>query len=90
MNLPIAKSLAALALSAAFAGASLGAAHAAPAPAIVAESGSGSGSGDSGSSLAPLLTFPLGALYIVLCKGEPTGPVCALIFEIGSGSADAA
>lgn len=89
MNHVLAKTLATSALSVALVGAALGPAHAAvPSVAPIAESGSGSGSGDSGSSLAPLITFPLGALYILLCDAEPNGPVCALIYEIGSGSAE--
>ncbi|MFD5177030.1 hypothetical protein ACFWM1_14550 [Nocardia sp. NPDC058379] len=83
------RTLAATALSGAMLGASLGPAHAAPAPvAPIAASGSASGSGDSGSSLAPLITIPLGALYILLCDAEPNGPVCALIYEIGHGSSE--
>ncbi|MGS2810664.1 hypothetical protein [Nocardia sp. MW-W600-9] len=89
MNHLLAKTLAVVAFSGATVGASLGSAQAAPAPvAPIADSGSASGSGDSGSSLAPLITFPLGALYILLCDAEPNGPVCALIYEIGSGSSE--
>ncbi|MFD4429461.1 hypothetical protein [Nocardia sp. NPDC058497] len=90
MNPRLTKTLAAIALSVALVGATLGAAQAAPvAPAPAAPiAGSASGSGDSGSSLAPLITFPLGALYILLCDAEPNGPICALIYEIGSGSAE--
>ncbi|MFE6921848.1 hypothetical protein ACFVAV_12425 [Nocardia sp. NPDC057663] len=89
MNHLLAKPLAAIALSSAMVGAVLGPAQAAPATvAPIADSGSASGSGDSGSSLAPLITFPLGALYILLCDAEPNGHVCALIYEIGSGSAE--
>ncbi|MFE3542963.1 hypothetical protein ACFXK0_08335 [Nocardia sp. NPDC059177] len=83
------KTLAAITLSTALACAALGPAQAAPAAvAPVADSGSAAGSGDSGSSLKPLLTFPLGALYILLCDAEPNGPLCALIYEIGSGSSE--
>lgn len=97
MSRLLTKTLAAITLSTALLGAGLGPAQASPAadvpadvPAtVVADSGSASGSGGSGSSLMPLFTFPLGALYIVLCKAEPTtSPLCALIFEIGSGSVE--
>ncbi|MFD6394051.1 hypothetical protein [Nocardia sp. NPDC060259] len=92
MNPLLTKILAAIAVSSALIGATLGPAQAAPAAPVlvapIAGSGSASGSGESGSSLAPLITFPLGALYILLCDAEPNGPICALIYEIGSGSAE--
>ncbi|MFI5500754.1 hypothetical protein ACIA5E_16975 [Nocardia asteroides] len=81
------KTFATIALSGALTVAALGTAQAVPVGAAPVE-GALSGSGDSGSSLAPLLTVPLGALYIVLCDAEPNGPVCALIYEIGSGSSE--
>lgn len=87
MNRMFAKTFATIALSSALVGASLGQAHAAPV-APIEGSGSASGSGDSGSSLKPLITFPLGALYILLCDAEPNGPLCALIYAIGSGSSE--
>ncbi|WP_280221737.1 hypothetical protein [Nocardia neocaledoniensis] len=87
MNHLFAKTLAAMAFSAVLGGAALGTAQAAPV-APIEDSGSAAGSGDSGSSLKPLITFPLGALYILLCDAEPNGPVCALIYEIGSGSSE--
>ncbi|GEM31838.1 hypothetical protein NN3_28450 [Nocardia neocaledoniensis NBRC 108232] len=87
MNSLFTKTLAAIALSATLVGASPGLAQATPAVPIE-DSGSATGSGDSGSSLKPLITFPLGALYILLCDAEPNGPVCALIYEIGSGSSE--
>ncbi|WP_280346536.1 hypothetical protein [Nocardia neocaledoniensis] len=83
MNRLFIKTLAAMALSTALVGAALGTAQGAPVAPI-----EDSGSGDSGSSLKPLITFPLGALYILLCDAEPNGPVCALIYEIGSGSSE--
>ncbi|MGW4351213.1 hypothetical protein ACWELJ_03885 [Nocardia sp. NPDC004582] len=87
------KTLAAITLSTALLGAGLGPAQASPTADVsatpIAGSGSASGSGGSGSSLTPLFTVPLGALYIVLCNAEPTtSPLCALIFKIGSGSVE--
>lgn len=82
----ITKIFAAITLSIALLGATFGPAQAAP---TLAAPVAGSGSGGSGSSLTPLFTFPLGALYVLLCQAEPTtSPLCALIYQIGSGSVE--
>ncbi|WP_067574334.1 hypothetical protein [Nocardia acidivorans] len=43
----------------------------------------------SGSSLTPILIWPLGLSSALLCKGEPGGsPICQLIYAVGSGSSE--